>query len=46
MDWETFDSLSAVEQGRDVIKALETSMGLLLEKMISNINVITLFFSF
>ena len=45
MDWETFDSLPALEQVRGVIevlqastKALETSIMELLAKIVSNVN--------
>ena len=38
MDWETFNLLSSLEQVRGVIRALQTSMIVLLAKIISNVN--------
>ena len=38
MDWETFNILSGLEQIRGVIRALSTSMIVLLAKIVSNVN--------
>ena len=38
MDWETFNLLSSLEQVRGVIRALQTSMIVLLAKIVSNVN--------
>ena len=41
MDWETFNQLPALEQIRDVIRAIQRSMMVLLAKIVSNINLKT-----
>ena len=41
MDWETFNYFPALEQVSGVIRALQTSMMVLLEKIISNVNLMT-----
>ena len=38
MDWETFNSLPALEQVRGIIRALQTFMIVLLAKIVSNVN--------
>ena len=38
MDWETFNQLLALEQFRGVIKALQTSMMVLLTKVLSSVS--------
>ena len=42
IDWETFNSLPALQQVRGAIKAFQTSMTVLLGKMVSNFNLKTL----
>ena len=41
IDWETFNKLSALEQARGVIRALQTSITVLLAKIVSNLNLNT-----
>ena len=41
MDWKTFNQLPPLEQVRDVIRALQTSLMVLLTKLVSNINLKT-----
>ena len=42
MDWETFNQLPALGQVRGVITALQTCVMVLLAKIVSNVNLITL----
>ena len=42
MDWETFNQLPTLEQVRGLIRALQTSMMVLLTKILSNFNLKTL----
>ena len=44
MDWETLNELHRLEQIRGVIRALQTSMIVLLAKIFSNINLKTNYF--
>ena len=41
MDWETFDKLPALKQVIGVIRALQTSMMVLLAKIVGNVNLKT-----
>ena len=38
MDWETFNMLPALEQVRDIIRALQTSMMVILTKIVTNVS--------